>query len=191
MGAAAGCPVARVAGWGRVVGLQVRLVCRFADTPGRPVTGTDTLRLGGREIIIFHPGDAHSPGDLMIWLPGERVLFAGDILVADGVPMIVDGSSPAMLHALDLIDSLHPAVIVPGHGAIPRDPSVLVAETRRYFEALQVTMRREVADGHSMTKALASLPPADAGQPVTLNSRRRRNAVRVYLEMEKASMGLD
>ncbi|MEP6572010.1 MAG: MBL fold metallo-hydrolase [Gemmatimonadota bacterium] len=184
-------PDAMVADWDRVVGLQEMIGFRFADTPDRPVTGSDTLRLGGREIVIFHPGDAHSPGDLMVWLPGERVLFAGDILVADGVPMIVDGSSPAMLHALALIDSLHPAVIVPGHGAIARDPDALVAETRRYFEELRESMRGEVADGHSMTKALASLPPADAGQPVTLNSRRRRNAVRVYLEMEKAALGLD
>jgi cyclase len=141
--------------------------------------------------VIIHPGDAHSPGDLMIWLPRERVLFTGDILVEDGVSMIVDGSSTAMLHALDLIDSLHPAVIVPGHGAIPSDPGALVARTRQYFRELRETMRREVADGHSMTRALQSLPPADEGRPVTINSRRRRNAVRVYLETEKESMGLD
>jgi hypothetical protein len=42
-----------------------------------------------------------------------------------------------------------------------------------------------------MGRAMASLPPADQTRPVSLNSRRRRNAVRVYLEEERVYMGLD
>jgi hypothetical protein len=42
-----------------------------------------------------------------------------------------------------------------------------------------------------MQRAMAPLPPADASRPVSLNSRRRRNAVRVYLEEEKIYMGLE
>jgi hypothetical protein len=38
---------------------------------------------------------------------------------------------------------------------------------------------------------MSALPPADETRPVSLNSRRRRNAVRVYVEEEKAYMGLD
>jgi hypothetical protein len=42
-----------------------------------------------------------------------------------------------------------------------------------------------------MGRAMTSLPPADETRPVSLNSRRRRNAVRVYLEEERVYMGLD
>jgi hypothetical protein len=52
-------------------------------------------------------------------------------------------------------------------------------------------MRAEVKRGTPMGRALAALPPADAGRPVSWNSRMRRNALRIYLEMEKESMGLD
>ena len=38
---------------------------------------------------------------------------------------------------------------------------------------------------------IAALPPADETRPVSLNSRRRRNAVRVYVEEERSFMGLD
>jgi hypothetical protein len=41
-----------------------------------------------------------------------------------------------------------------------------------------------------MRQAMASLPPADEGRPVSLNSRLRRNANRVYVEMEREVMGL-
>ena len=41
-----------------------------------------------------------------------------------------------------------------------------------------------------MRRAMADLPPADEERPVSLNSRKRRNAVRVYLEEEKDYLGL-
>jgi glyoxylase-like metal-dependent hydrolase (beta-lactamase superfamily II) len=177
--------------WTRVVGRRAMQGFEYADRPDRLVTGSDTLRLGGRAIVIFHPGEAHTAGDLMVWLPAERVLFAGDILVEDGMTMVVDGSSTALLHALELIDSLKPAAEVPGHGAIPGRPAELVERTRAEIDSLRIEMREAVEHGVPMQRALAALPPADADRPVSLNSRRRRNAVRIYLEEERSYMGLD
>jgi glyoxylase-like metal-dependent hydrolase (beta-lactamase superfamily II) len=182
---------ALMADWVRVVGLDAMRGFEFADTPDIPVTGTDTLNTGGHTIVISHPGAAHSAGDLMVWLPRERVLFAGDILIEDGVTMVVDGNSSRLLEALAAIDSLQPATAVPGHGAIPPDPAALVGKTRGYITELRSAMRAAVERGIPMGRALAPLPPADQTRPVSLNSRRRRNAVRVYLEEERAYMGLD
>ncbi len=182
---------ALIADWVRVVGLDAMRGFEFADTPDRPVTASDTLRLGGRTIVIAHPGPGHSPGDLVVWLPKERVLFAGDILVEDGVSMVVDGNSGDLLRVLDSIERLSPAIVVPGHGAIPTDPRTLIERTRRYLTDLQSQMRAAVEQGVPMRRAMASLPPADETRPVSLNSRRRRNAVRVYLEEERKYMGLD
>ena len=182
---------ALIADWVRVVGLDAMRGFEFADTPDRPVTGSDTLRMGGTTIVITHPGAGHTAGDLMIWLPKERVLFAGDLLVEDGVTMMVDGSSKELLKALDTIDRLDPRVVVPGHGAIPAHPRDLVALTRRYVTGLQADMRAAVEKGVPMKRAMADLPPADETRPVSLASRRRRNAVRVYLEEEKSYMGLE
>jgi glyoxylase-like metal-dependent hydrolase (beta-lactamase superfamily II) len=182
---------ALLADWVRVVGLDAMRGFEFADTPDRPVTRTDTLRLGGRIVVITHPGAAHSAGDLTIWLPRERILFAGDLLVEDGVTMVVDGSSDELLRALRGIDALHPQTVVPGHGSIPARPGELVARTRGYIIGLRRDMKSALELGRPMGRALASLPPADATRPVSLNSRRRRNAVRVYLEEERLYMGLD
>jgi glyoxylase-like metal-dependent hydrolase (beta-lactamase superfamily II) len=189
--AAEGGQDALLADWVRVVGLDAMRGFEFADKPDRPVTGTDTLRVGGRSIVIYHPGAAHSAGDLAVWLPRERALFAGDLLVEDGVTMVVDGSSGQLLRALDGIESLDATVVVPGHGSIPRRPGNLVARTRSYFVELRRDMHAAVERGQPMRRALAALPPADETRPVSLNSRRRRNAVRVYLEEERRYMGLD
>ena len=187
--AAEGGPDAMVANWHAVVGLQELMGFEFADQPDRPVTGWDTLRLGGREIVLIHPGPAHSAGDLMLWLPRERVLFTGDILVEDGITMVVDGQSRVLLSTLDQIDSLAPTVLVPGHGRIPPDPRALTQATREYITALRDSMRAELKRGTSMRRAVGAYPPPDPGRAVSPASRTRRNAVRVYLEMEREALG--
>ena len=179
--------------WTLVVGKAQMAGFRYADVPDVAVTGADTLRLGGTTIVIAHPwqGSAHTAGDLIVWLPAERVVFAGDLLIEDGVTMVVDGSSRGLIAALDALAGLEPRVAVPGHGAVPADPGALIARTRDYIVGLRAAMRRAI-DGHrSLNRALDSLPPPDEGRPVSLHSRERRNANRVYLEVEKEMMGLD
>jgi glyoxylase-like metal-dependent hydrolase (beta-lactamase superfamily II) len=176
--------------WTAVVGRDAMRGFAFADRPDRPVETLDTLRVGDRTLVVFATGPAHTPGDLLVWLPAERVLFAGDILIEDGVTMIVDGATPVLLRALDAIERLNPAVAVPGHGAIPGEPRRLVDSTRSYVQALRAEMHAAVERGVPMRQALAPLPPPDSLRPVSLNSRRRRNAVRAYLEAERELFGL-
>ena len=181
---------ALVADWTRVVGREAMRGFAYADTPDRPVKDSDTLRLGGRTIVLNHPAAGHSAGDLIVWLPAERVLFAGDLLIEDGVTMMVDGNARELQRALAAIDRLDPAVAVPGHGTLPLSPHELVGRTRDYVTGLQASMRAAVEHGVPMQRALASLPPPDEARPVSLDSRRRRNAARVYVEEERAYMGL-
>ena len=188
--AAEGGPDQMVADWDQVVGLQEMLGFEFANVPDRPVLGSDTLPLGARRVVVWHPGNAHSPGDLMLWLPDDGILFSGDVLVEDGVTMVIDGSSRELLAVLDAIEQLHPKVIVPGHGRVPSNPQALIDSTRSYVTALRAAMRTAVEGGVPMRRALAPLPPADENRPVSLSSRLRRNANRVYVEMEREVMGL-
>jgi len=178
--------------WTRVVGKAQMKGFAYADVPDVAVTSADTLRLGDQTIVIAHPwrGPAHTAGDLIVWLPDQRVLFAGDLLIEDGVTMVVDGSSRGLLAALDTLAGLDPRVVVPGHGAIPATPLALIARTRDYITALRTAMRAAIERHRSLNRALDSLPPADEGRPVSLHSRERRNANRVYLEVEKEMMGL-
>ena len=188
--AAEGGPDQMVADWDQVVGLQEMLGFEFANVPDHPVTGSDTLVLGERRVVVWHPGKGHSPGDLMLWLPDDGILFSGDVLVEDGVTMVIDGSSRELLDVLAAIEQLHPKVIVPGHGRIASNPQALIDSTRSYLTALRAAMQAAVEGGVPMRRALTSLPPADETRPVSLHSRLRRNANRVYVEMEREFMGL-
>jgi thiosulfate/3-mercaptopyruvate sulfurtransferase len=180
-----------VSAWDQVVGLRELTGFAFADTPDIPITHDTTLMLGGRRIDVIHPPDAHTVADLALWLPDAGVLFAGDLVVEDGVTMVVDGTSFGAIKAADRLAALRARVVVPGHGRIASDPAEQLARTRAYLDSAQVAMMQAVSKSIPLSRILARMPPPDSGRPVSLASRRQRNAVRIYGEMEKALIGGD
>lgn len=84
--------------------------------PNRPVEATVELDLGGRQVTVWHPGPAHSDGDLVV-IAGD-VLIAGD-LIEEGAPPNTVGSDLANWPLV--IDALLPHMagpVIPGHGAV-------------------------------------------------------------------------
>ena len=71
------------------------------------------------EVHIIHVGPCHEVGDALVWMPKERVLFAGDVLFRLCTPMGWVGTYEKWFETLDMIvDVLKPEVIVPGHGPL-------------------------------------------------------------------------
>lgn len=74
---------------------------------------------GHREIHLWHPGTpAHTSGDATVFLPRERVLFAGDLAFHFVTPLAFQGHVGHWIAAVDRVLALDPDVIVPGHGPI-------------------------------------------------------------------------
>jgi glyoxylase-like metal-dependent hydrolase (beta-lactamase superfamily II) len=102
------------------------------------------LDLEGVQIELIYVGPAHTQGDVIVHLPHERVLFAGDVLFRLCTPVGWEGTYERWIAALDAIVALDPEVIVPGHGPLcgtegPREMKAYLeyvrAEAKRYFEA--------------------------------------------------------
>ncbi|MFN2431489.1 MAG: MBL fold metallo-hydrolase [Gemmatimonadota bacterium] len=177
--------------WSELVGEEEMRGFAFADVPDVPVTADTAIETGGRRVELLFAGRAHTPGDVAVWLPGARVLFAGDLLIEDGVSMVADGDSGVLLEALERLEGLGARTVVPGHGRISEDPPALFERTRHYVEGLRTRMRQALRTGESLNDVVARMPAADPERPVSRPARERRNAVRVYLEMEREFMGLD
>lgn len=83
--------------------------------------------LGGRKIEILHLGRAHTGADLVLHLPKEKIVIAGDLLVHP-VPLVGSTSYPLEYAAtLERLRALNAKVIVPGHGPVMRDDAYLGA----------------------------------------------------------------
>jgi len=77
-----------------------------------------TLHMDGREIRLLHFGPGHTIGDIIVHLPDESVIFAGDFIFLYSTPVSMDGLFAGWLKNLDAMTKLDARVYVPGHGPV-------------------------------------------------------------------------
>jgi glyoxylase-like metal-dependent hydrolase (beta-lactamase superfamily II) len=98
------------------------------------------ITLDGLEVQVLHVGPCHQVGDAIVWMPEERVLFAGDVLFRLCTPMGWVGTFNKWFETLDMIvDRLKPDVIVPGHGPLCGVEGV--TEMKAYLQYVQKESR--------------------------------------------------
>jgi cyclase len=100
--------------------------------------GATTLWLGGRRVELVDHGRANSPHDVTVYLPKERILFTGDILVQSPVPYTGLSWPVPWIDVLADIEKLPVTTLVPGHGPVMHDHTY----TRRMRELLEAVTSR-------------------------------------------------
>ncbi len=99
--------------------LKERLAGTEAGFAPEPIaTDAAALTLGGMPVELHWFGDAHFPGDVVVWLPQQRVLFSGDLIYVDRMLGVLPWSRVGSWHSAfdSALAILKPMVIVPGHG---------------------------------------------------------------------------
>ncbi|MFA5529690.1 MAG: MBL fold metallo-hydrolase [Thiohalomonadaceae bacterium] len=100
---------------------------------------------GGVRVEVLFAGHSHSPGDIVFWLPNERVLLTGDVMYTGRPPATFDADVQQWMQFLDGLEALDPAVVVPGHGPVGKKTDV--ALLRNYFEALWTAVSEGYEEG--------------------------------------------
>ena len=105
-----------------------------------------SIDLGNKKVEIMHLGFAQTEGDLFVWVPGEKVFWTGNPIVAmpPALPWLLDGKHEEVLATMKKVRSFLPqdAIIVPGHG-IPIEPKNLDF-TISYLETLHVKVKSSI-----------------------------------------------
>jgi cyclase len=83
-----------------------------------------TVHIGDRRAELLHVGPAHTTNDVVVWLPDDRVLFAGDVVLSGATPFTLMGSVTGTLTAIERLRALGPRTVVCGHGPVA-GPDVL------------------------------------------------------------------
>jgi cyclase len=109
------------------------------------------LDLDGMEVHLIYVGPCHQVGDTLVHVPQEGVVFAGNVIFRQGVPMGWTGSYEKWLQCLDLIIWLDPEVIVPGYGPVCGIEGAM--EMKAYLEYVHDESRRCFGLGLSALEA--------------------------------------
>jgi len=133
----------------------------LASARGRPPTRTFDdqleLRVGDKEVVLRKLGPAHTAGDLVVHVPGDRAVFTGDILFAGVTPIMWAGPLGNWLAACDWILDLDVETIVPGHG-----PLAGTDDVRRMADYLRFV------DREARGRYEAGMPALEAALDITL-----------------------
>jgi glyoxylase-like metal-dependent hydrolase (beta-lactamase superfamily II) len=145
----------------------------------------ERLELGGIVFEFKHRGGAHTPGDVMVWLPQQHVLFTGDVVYVDRMLGVIPVSNTKnWLASFAVIEQLRPAVLVPGHGRVT-NLATARADTQAYLLALRTHMKKAVDDGEDVSAAVKSFDAAPFMRLLNAAELMPGNASRTYLELER------
>jgi glyoxylase-like metal-dependent hydrolase (beta-lactamase superfamily II) len=134
---------------------------------------TMTIDLGDRVVELRYLGRGHTAGDIIVWLPEERICFAGDLVEAQAAPYmgdahIADWRGPT----LDAVATLHADQMVGGRGPVVREGDVdqAISDTRAFLSTLFEGVREvkqsggEPRDAYRLT--YDRLAPRYSGFPI-------------------------
>lgn len=140
-----------------------------------------TLYRGNRVIEIRYLGRGHTSGDIVVTLPRERIVVAGDLVMAP-VPYVGSPQShPAdWSRTLEKLLALDPAIVVPGHGPVLREQAY-VKSLVKLFASLAEQVQAAVARGETLEQTMKSVDLAELQQQFAGNSRMRKLIFKNYV----------
>ena len=155
--------------------------------PNKIIDERSELLLDETKIVLFPSGNSHSPGDLITWLPQQRVVISGDVVYSDRMPTTSASDITQWITMLDELQALDPAAVIPGHG------DVTDVEGLRRLHALLSGIRDEVEKGYEaglsdyemLPAVLENLQQFEEYYP-GFKDKLGRDISHVYLQIEAA-----
>ncbi len=121
------------------------------DPPTTTLSQRMTIFRAGREIQLLYLGRGHTGGDVVVYLPQEKVVATGDLLTA-GLSYMGDGYLDEWVDTLEALKSLDFEVVLPGHGQAFREREK-IDWFQSYLRDLSPKIAKMHADGVSAADA--------------------------------------
>ena len=151
------------------------------------IDGDKTLTVGGTQFLIRHVGPSHTPEDLVVYLPKEKVLFAGDLVFRNRIPFVGQADSGRWIQALDVLLKFDATTIVPGHGPLSGEARKDMQQTRDYLVYLRATMGEAARNLEPFEEAYQAADWSRFEKLPLFRVANRMNAYNTYLLMEHES----
>ena len=142
---------------------------------------TLTMRWGSLTLKMIHMTErAHSRADCIVWIPEQKTVVAGDIVVAP-TPYY---NLPGITKAVQALIALNPAVVIPGHGPVEHDLSYLRL-LERGFSSYQNAVAKAILANVPLKQALDSIAFPEIDREFTGDDEMKKWAYRNFLHGER------
>ncbi len=141
------------------------------------------LSLGSWKMEARRLGSAHSPGDIMLWLPEKKLAISGDLAFHERLlPVFEETDTAAWVDTWAKFEALQPQVIIPGHGS-PTDLAEVTKYTRDYLVYMRTQVGEIIEQGGGLQDAYA-IDQSAFSQLDTFDELALRNAGMIFRSME-------
>lgn len=141
------------------------------------------IKLGGKTIELLNLGPAHSPGDIMVWLPEDKLIITGDMAFHQRMlPVFEHTDTDDWIKTWDKFLALKPEYVIPGHGA-PTNTEEVTKYTRDYLVYMRGEVEKVLDDGGDLNEAY-QIDQSAYAHLHTFKQLNLRNAARIFREME-------
>jgi cyclase len=139
--------------------------------PTQVVTKTkEAFTFDGEKVELYHWAPAHTSGDLVVFLPTERIIFGGDLIPVQGPDPVIHeakgGTSEGWIKTMQGVVKLNADQVVPGHGVVQTKAAV---EARlKAVEEKRAKIVAMVKEGKSLNEIKGAVddnsPPPAGGE---------------------------
>ena len=145
-----------------------KVLAKAPVVPSETVSDKRVLTVGGTELQILNLGRGHTGGDLVVYLPQTKVLFAGEIYARGMFPSQRSSFPSEWVETLKKVKAMDAAWFIPGHGFIDTK-----AELKADLDFSIEIQEYIVAEGKRL-HALG-LPCTNAGTPPVCEAAKQVN----------------
>lgn len=155
--------------------------------PDKLITRDEIIDLGGVKLIIENFGPAHTAAQLVVSIPSDNIVYAGDLLFGQRLLAIIpEGNIASWRKGYERLKQFRNATFIPGHGS-PGPLSDFELATAEYLAVLYNGMRKAVDSGIDLQQAIEQLDQSKFSKLANYDALAGRNASRAYLELETAA----
>ncbi|HIG89251.1 rhodanese-like domain-containing protein [Candidatus Thioglobus sp.] len=141
------------------------------------------LPMGGVKIQLMHIGASHSPDDIQLWLPEQKLLISGDTTFNQRMlPIFPHTNAAAWIETWDKIEALEPELIIPGHGE-PTDLATITKFTKDYLVYMRTEVQKVLDDDGGLYEAY-NIDQSMFRDRGTFRELHKQNAERIFKQME-------
>lgn len=141
------------------------------------------IEMGGVRFELLHLGPTHSPGDIIVWLPGKELVISGDMAFHQRMlPLFEHTDSAGWLDTWEKFAAFNAKYVIPGHGD-PTNMEEVTLYTKDYLVHLRGKVNELLENGGSLQDAYNIDQSAYMHLP-TSEFLAKRNAAQVFQSME-------
>jgi glyoxylase-like metal-dependent hydrolase (beta-lactamase superfamily II) len=143
------------------------------------------MQIAGLDLMIKPIGYAHTAEDLVVYLPSEKVLFAGDLIFSGRIPYVGNADSLGWVKALREVAQMDINVLVAGHGKVSTQPRKDLQFVENYLLFLRTSMKQAASEMEPFEEAYKKINWSQYAHIPLFNTANRINAYNIYLALEK------